>query len=286
MTARGRHLWLYLLALAAGTGAALAVAGAASVTAAPTASLRLVDFAVENVADPDSNSATIDAGGTVTFSYPDGGSFHNVDFQTDPTTCTQTAGQVLGAVPPLPTSPLGEGWAGVCRFDNVGTYAFVCQAHPNIVGEVIVVPAGGTTGTTGTTTTSTDTTPTDTTTTDTTTTDRTPPPPPRLNIDKRQQGTVLRGTVTTPAGPSRIAVSAFVSNRVLASAKRAKSVRVGSQTKRSTGTGRTSFAVKLNRAARRALKRRGRLAVTLKVVVTPAGGRAVTRTTAVALRAR
>jgi hypothetical protein len=63
-------------------------------------------------------------------------------------------------------------------------------------------------------------------------------------------------------------------------------VRVGSQTKHPTGTGKTSFAVKLNASARRALHRRHRLAVNLRIVVTPKGGTAAARTVAVALRER
>jgi hypothetical protein len=62
---------------------------------------------------------TINAGETVTFSYPEGASSHNVDFLTiAPTTWAQTAGAVAGAVPPLPAFPSPPGWAGVCRFDT------------------------------------------------------------------------------------------------------------------------------------------------------------------------
>lgn len=104
--------------------------------------IRAVDFAFENLADPDSTQVTITAGGTVSFAYPGGSSVHNVDFLTvEPTTCVQTVGPTVGAVPPLPTFPLEPGWAGNCRFDTPGTYAFVCQAHPNMTGEVIVRPA-------------------------------------------------------------------------------------------------------------------------------------------------
>jgi hypothetical protein len=79
-----------------------------------------------------------------------------------------------------------------------------------------------------------------------------------------------------------------VSNRFLSKhrPKRPKQVRVGSRTKRSTGTAKTSFAVKLNASARRALYRRHRLAVNLRIVVTPQGGPAAAKTVAVALRER
>jgi len=113
-------------------------------------------------------------------------------------------------------------------------------------------------------------------------------------VSRRQRGTVVRGSVTTPAGPSLIVVTAYVTKRTLGTqralgthrAKHVVRVRVGSQTKRATGTGKTTFAVKLNKTARRALHRRHRLAVTLRIVVTPQGGQAVAKTASVALRER
>ena len=80
----------------------------------------------------------------------------------------------------------------------------------------------------------------------------------------------------------------MVSNRALAARrpKHVKRVRVGSQSKRSTGTGKTSFAVALNMAARRALHRRQRLEVGLRIVITPPGARAFTTNVAVVLRER
>ena len=96
----------------------------------------------------------------------------------------------------------------------------------------------------------------------------------------RQHGAVLRGTVTTPAGRSQIRVTAYRPGH-------GSRIRIGSQTKRSTGTGTTAFAVKLDAAGRRALLRAHRLAVDLRVVITPAAGRPVTtKTIAVALRDR
>jgi hypothetical protein len=48
--------------------------------------------------------------------------------------------------------------------------------------------------------------------------------------------------------------------------------------------GRTRFTVRLNAAARRALMRRGRLAVTVRVVVTPAEGSPFSTTRRLTLR--
>jgi hypothetical protein len=111
---------------------------------------------------------------------------------------------------------------------------------------------------------------------------------PRVTVAHRQRGTVLRGAVTTPAGRSKIVVTAFISNRALAKRrpKHVRRVRVGSQSLRSTGTGKTSFAVALNAASRRALHRRHRLDVALRIVVTPPAAPAVTKTVAVVLRDR
>jgi plastocyanin len=276
---RLRHLLLCLVALAAGAAAGVAVPQLASVGAAPpaTASIQAVDYGWQDPATME-NTTNVAAGGTVTFSYPTGGSFHGLVFDDkQPTSCTQTAGPVSGSVPPLPHFPDGAGWAGTCRFDTAGTYAFHCGAHAFMVGSVVVgdPPPTTDTGTTGSTGTS-PTTPGGTDTTGET------PKPPRVKFARRQRGAVVRGTVATPAGPSKIVIRAFVTSRALAQG--AKLVRVGSKTKRSTGAGKTSFALRVNRVARRALGRSGRLSVRLRIVVTPQGGKPVSQTAKVTLR--
>jgi plastocyanin len=45
---------------------------------------------------------------------------------------------VFGAVPPLPTFPVPEGWTGTCLFNTPGTYEFVCGAHPVETGTIVV----------------------------------------------------------------------------------------------------------------------------------------------------
>jgi hypothetical protein len=196
-----------------------------------------------------------------------------------PASCTQTAGMSSGAVPPLPAFPAADGWAGNCTFNAAGTYTFVCGQHASMTGAVLVGEAPGTTNT--------DTTGTGTTGTTTGGPDGSPKPP-RVKVKRRQRGVVVRGSVTTPAGPSRIQVRAFVAKKALASpaASAKRLVRVGSFSKRSTGTGRTAFSIRLKRTARVALKRRGRLAVRLRIAVTPAGGRPTVTTAAVALRSK
>ena len=106
-----------------------------------------------------------------------------------------------------------------------------------------------------------------------------------IKFARKQTGTTLRGSVTAAAG-AKIVVTALVSNRYLSTSrpKKVKKVSVGSQTKRSTGA-KVSFAVKLSKAARKALKSRDKLSVTLRIVVTPSGGKATTKTVAVKLSA-
>src|SRR5687768_2679807 len=112
-----RHLtWLAMLV------AAIAIpALATGEPRAPGAIRAAVDEnRFQNEADPDSSSVTIFAGETVTFRYPEGGNFHNVDFLTiEPTTCTLTTG-LPGNVPPLPSAPSPAPWSGICRFDTPG----------------------------------------------------------------------------------------------------------------------------------------------------------------------
>jgi len=222
-------------------------------------------------------TVTIAAGGTVNFSYPSGMTDHNIVFDSaQPNSCTANT---PGSVPPVPPDPTGPGWSGTCTFNTAGSYAFHCKMHAySMTGTVLVEAASSTTtpgGTTATTPTS-------------TSGNSTSLPRPTVTVARRQKGVVVRGSVTTPAGPSQVVVTALVSNRDLSThrPKRAKQARVGSQTKRSTGTGKTSFAVKLNATARRALHRRHRLAVNLRIVVTPQGGPAAAKTVAVALRER
>jgi plastocyanin len=287
-----RRLAVAMAALAAGTGAAYAVAGSAAGAGAPsTASVTAIDFDWVMPGGP-AYTATIAAGGTVSFSYPSGVSIHNVDFTAGgPTACTQTAGAASGATSPLPNLPEAPGWAGVCRFDSPGTFLFVCDEHNYMKGTIVVEPNGGGTtgGSTGGGATSTgssgssggsgggSTAPTGG--TSSSGSSASPAARPRVTVAHRQRGATVRGTVTTPAGRSRIKVTAY-----LAGHRRAA---IGAQTRTSAGTGATAFAVRIGAAARRSLARSHRLAVALRIVVTPmAGGAPTTTTVAVALRDR
>jgi plastocyanin len=251
----------------------------------PTASFTAYDsvWVANGSLSAEDNFATLAPGGTVTFSYPAGMTFHNADFGTgpSPTSCTQTAGDNSGSVPPLPAFPGPPGWSGTCKFDTPGTYTFICDAHPDFMKGTVYVgvdppaklsgppltwPTGPTTGGGG----------------NTGSGGSSSPTRPSAKFARSQRGSVVRGTVTTPVSGSKIVVTAFAASRLLA--KPARQVSIGSQTKKSKSTGKTSFSVKLKASARRALQRRHRLALTLRIVVTSPGAKAVRSKVAITLR--
>lgn len=171
-----------------------------------------------------------------------------------------------------------------------------------------------TTPTTTTPTTTTPTTTTPTTTTPTTTTPRattstepsgggastattpgsieTPPPPgggsplTTLALANAQHGDVVHGTVQIPAadGGARLEVELLAQGASLAKVKRGGSSRVGRFLRPSAPAGKVSFTVSLDPAAKRALRRRHKLALTVRIVITPKHGPAMTLTRSVIAR--
>ena len=228
-------------------------------------------------------TVTVAAGSTVAFSQ--GGSLkHNVVFKTAQPTCTQTAGANSGAVPPLPHEASTDAWAGTCTFTSPGTYTFYCAFHGENMNGSVTVP-GSTT-----------------------------PPPPRppparrrprshlrrhrhrpapatgpaassLRVTTIQRSFTLRGSVQVRSAGSRLLARAFAKRRSLSGGRSNLLVQVGRQQRASVGAARVSFAVPLSAAARRALRRNGRLAITFRLTVTPPSGTAYTATRAVILRA-
>jgi plastocyanin len=269
MSRRARHLSLYLAALAAGVLVALAVSASADGGAQPPPS---ASFTASNnewyVAGTMDSTATISAGGTVTFTSGPGNNEHDARFPagSSPSSCE----------PLLPGAPQAPPWSSTCRFDVPGTYSFICTAHSGMGGTVQVVAP------------STPTTPPPTTAPGTPPPGGTPSEPgsPTVKVARRQRGTTVRGSVTTSVSGSRLVIKALVSNRLLATSppRRVRKVAVGSLRRQLPSAGRTPFAVKLNRAARRALNRRDRLTVVLRISVTPLGGTATTKTARVILR--
>jgi plastocyanin len=123
--------------------ASLVVPASALADAPPlTASFTATDVTSANhqwyVTGTTSNTATIATGGTVTFAYPTGTSLHNAAFTATakPTSCTPALGATFATPTPAARAP----WTASCRFDEAGTYAFVCQVHANMRATVIVAP--------------------------------------------------------------------------------------------------------------------------------------------------
>ena len=256
-----------------------------------------VDFGFENPVDG-TPLVTINPGETVTFSYPEGTSFHNVSFTKEqPTSCTLTAGGGAGAVPPLPPIPSTDGWSGRCTFNAEGTYEFVCNAHATMTGAVLVVPLNPTptpsptatasaTATATPTPTVTNATPTPTPTAIATAVPQATTAPPadtarptpvgpaasRLRVTRTQRGPAVKGSVAVALAGSRLRVELL-----------AKRKRVGSTT-RSVNAGTASFTVRLNAGAKRTLQRSRKLSVTVRITVTPPTGAAFTATRTVSLK--
>jgi plastocyanin len=279
-----------LLALAALIGAAVAVLPA--LAAAPSeAKLEVNENCVENnwpcwTAGSGLNPApalkvTIAAGGEVMF-----------------TDHASTAAAVvwMGSAPActgVPTSAMTN-WEGKCKFEQPGTYKFesstLFSAGPNYTKYEIVVE-GATTGTTPTT---------PTTTTPTTTTPTTPTTPSKpshgspleggsraLKLAGSQHGSSVRGSVKiSQAGAGgRLEVGLFAAGASLAKAGHPARVRVGRLVRRSLKAGNVPFSVSLTAKGKAALRRHRRLALTVKITLTPLDGAAVTVTRGVVLHA-
>jgi plastocyanin len=268
---------------------ALLIGGAAQ-SQTPTASI--VASATENTFKTSSGGApnvTIAAGGTVEFSYPPAGVTrrHNVAFTAlSPTLCTQTEGPSSGPVPPLPNQATLPGWAGNCVFQTAGAYPFVCAIHPNMTGSVTVTaaetppppgppppPSAEPPGPV-----------------------MTPPPPPppppartgpaasELRLAAVQRGFTIRGSIKVRSAGSRLLARAFARRKALIKGASTRQVQIGRQLRRPVGGRRVAFAVRLDAKARRTLRRNGRLAISLRLSVTPSTGKAYTATRRVLLR--
>ena len=286
MVLRGRHPLLYLAALVLGMVGALVLPASAAAQSPSAVTFTPVDDGSWDWELPGGATSTpLALGGTVTVNSNSG--THNARL-TGPSPVPSCN---------LPAMPLAPTWMRTCTFNTSGVYTLICDVHNGMSSTIDVddpPPGGG---------------------------GPPPPPPPpgggggsgggggggsggggsggdptdpgspqagapSFKVTRKQTGVVLRGSVTT-SGAAKIVVTALVSNRYLSTSrpKKVKKVSVGSKTIRRTSAGKANFAVKLNAAARRALKRRDKLSVTLRIVVTPSGGKATTKTVAVKLSA-
>ncbi len=275
------------LPLAAVLGVAVAVLPALAASA--TAELEVNENCVEPNwpcwATPGSSQpafkTTVAAGGTVTF----------VDQKTAANIAwTGTAPTCEPSVPVAPAAPR-TGWEGKCTFATPGTYKFESStlfkdAYEDYT-KYEVVAEGSTTTTT---------TPGTTGTTPTTTTTTSPASAESLlagsesqavKVAKSQHGGSVKGSInlSKAAAGDRLEVDLLTQSASLAKARHSTRVRVGRYVRSSLFAGKLSFSVKLNAKARRAIKRHHRLALTVEIVLTPAGGEALTITRSVTLHA-
>ncbi|MEY2514442.1 MAG: hypothetical protein QOJ89_1800 [bacterium] len=249
MRSRTRQLSLVAIVVAAAAGG-LVLGSAAQGQAPSTAAIVAYDNVFRTVAGNEAN-VTIVAGGHVDFTYPEGSSRHNVVFTgKQPSVCgiSQPPSSLTSA--PLPSTPTGPLWEGGCDFAETGAYPFVCGLHSNMTGNVTVVAPG-----------------------------TTPPPPPpvapaasSLRVTSVQRGTSVRGSVRVRNAGSRLLARAFARRGALSGGTSTAQVAVGRQLRSSVPATRVSFSVPLSAAARRALRRSGRLAITLRLTVTPPSG--------------
>jgi plastocyanin len=208
--------------------------------------------------DGSDTTLTVAKGATVTFTYPSGMSYHNVvfdDTSPKPASCD-------GLPPHFQAPP----WTGSCTFDRADTYTFHCELHPDMKGSIVVAdpPPGATpTPLPGTTP------------TPTPTAAPTPTPQPqstlKVTLPSRQHGRHVRGSVQVQSAHTRleVTVSAKLTGR--------RAVRVGHWLKRSAPAGRVAFSIPLIAPARHALASRHKLPVTVRVALTPPGGRTLNR---------
>jgi hypothetical protein len=107
-----------------------------------------------------------------------------------------------------------------------------------------------------------------------------------LALASAQHGDTVHGTVQIPAadGGARLEIELLAQGASLAKVKRGGSSRVGRLVRSSAPAGTVSFKVPLDAAAKSVLHRHHKLALTVKIVLTPKHGAAVTITRSVVVR--
>jgi plastocyanin len=218
---------------------------------------------------------TIGPGGVLTVSNPSSTVEHGVEWRTGPSTpsCSGV---------PLSTSTKRSAtkWSGTCTFTQPGTYTFYCTVHGSEMTGTVMVSSDGTTTTTTTTgTTTTTTQPAGTNSTPSGAPGSSSPQPaglagPIVVLGRSQRGRVVHGSIEVPGADAggRLEVDLLAKRAVVAPKSGASTVRVGRLVRPSIRAGRLSFTVALNAKARAVLARRRRLALIVKVVLTPPHG--------------
>jgi hypothetical protein len=228
-------------------------------------------------------------GGTISFEDNDADAPTDVIWMgaARPTSCTRVV-----EAPPTKT-----GWKGTCTFSTAGEYEFESEGlfndgTSNYTKYKVIVEgaATGTTPTTPTTTTPTTTTPSPAGGSGPGAAPGSPlvgSPSEAIKLVRAQHGSSVRGSVKiSQAGVGgRLEVDLLASGASPAKAGHSPQVRVGRLVRSSLYAGTTSFTVPLNAKGKAALRRHRRLALTVKITVTPLHGAAVTATRVVAMHA-
>jgi hypothetical protein len=107
-----------------------------------------------------------------------------------------------------------------------------------------------------------------------------------LALANAQHGNTVHGTVQIPVadGGARLEIELLAQSSTLAKVKRSAGSRVGRLVRPSAPAGTLSFTVPLDTAAKHALHHRHKLALTVKIVLTPKHGAALTVTRSLDLR--
>ncbi len=218
-------------------------------------------------------TATVAPGGTVKFANPYSETPHGLKFTGGSAGATPTC----SGIPAAAGEPSGAvSWSGECTFSAPGTYTFVCTVHAEMRGTITVAPDGSTTVTT---------------TTPTSTEPAAPGAPGpggpsgvggspfvagahALRLASAQHGAAVRGSIDVSAAGAggRLEVALLASGASLGAGRHSSRVRIGRYVRASVHAGIVAFDVGLTARGRAALHRRPRLAVSVRVLLTPVTG--------------
>lgn len=233
-------------------------------------------------------TATVGAGGVVAISNPSSEVKHGVQWSGGPGTPSCSG---------VPVGTSGTSWHGECTFSAPGTYTFYCTVHGAEMSGTVTVTSGSTTTTT-----------TQPTTTAGAPTTSVPTISPgsgsastpgsaapaasplagsaatALKLPPLQHGTSVRGSVAiSEAGTGgRLELDVLARSASLA-AHHAAPVRVGHLVRSSLHAGTIPFAVALSARARHGLRGHRQLALTVRMLLSPPRGAAVSIVRAIVL---
>ncbi|MGO9322150.1 MAG: hypothetical protein ACLQBY_15295 [Solirubrobacteraceae bacterium] len=234
---------------------------------------------------PPANVTTIAQGGVVTF-VDDTNVAANIAWTGAAPTCSST-------VPVSPT-PVKTGWEGTCKFEQPGRYELESATlYPSYRNYEVVVQAPGTTGTTPTGTTTTGSAPSGSGSGSPTAGANTPlgsllagSESSAVTLATTQHGHSVHGSIDiSHAGAgARLEVELLASGGSLASAGHSSHVQVGRVVRASVQAGAVTFTAALDAKARHALRTHRRLALSVRIVLSPAHGAGLTITRSVVVR--